>query len=167
MRVVARRLLERGSVVICAGGGIPTIYTEDLPDAASRGVMNARALSAGRLSAGQRSAGRPSAGRLSTGRLGALAVIGLLVLAGCGRLNRAATINQVTTTSGAAAAAALEHQMASRGLPGARVTCAKSLIVNVGTTTSCNLTGAGGKRTVRFTFSFSNGAIDPASVKPS
>ena len=56
MRVVARWLLERGSVVICAGGGIPTIYTEDSSDAASRGVMNARALSAGR-----RSAGRPRA----------------------------------------------------------------------------------------------------------
>ena len=162
MRVVARWLLERGSVVICAGGGIPTIYTEDLPDAASGEVMNARALSAGR-----RSADRLSAGRLRAGRLGALAVIGLVVLAGCGRLNRAATINQVTTTSGAAAAAALQQQLASHGLPGARVTCAKSLIVNVGTTTSCNLTGAGGKRAVRFTFSSSNGAIDPASVKPS
>ena len=162
MRVVARWLLERGSVVICAGGGIPTIYTEDLPDAASGEVMNARALSAGR-----RSADRLSAGRLRAGRLGALAVIGLVVLAGCGRLNRAATINQVTTTSGAAAAAALQQQLASRGLPGARVTCAKSLIVNVGTTTSCSLAGAGGKRTVRFTFSSSNGAIDLASVKPS
>ena len=163
MRVVARWLLERGSVVICAGGGgIPTIYTEDLPDAASGEVMNARALSAGR-----RSADRLSAGRLRAGRLGALAVIGLVVLAGCGRLNRAATINQVTTTSGAAAAAALEQQLASHGLPGARVTCAKSLIVNVGTTTACNLTGAGGKRAVRFTFSSSNGAIDPASAKPS
>jgi hypothetical protein len=47
------------------------------------------------------------------------------------------------------------------------VTCAKTMIVNVGTTTSCNLTGAGKSATVRFTFRSSHGAIDPASVKTS
>jgi hypothetical protein len=105
--------------------------------------------------------------RLSLARLGAVAAIGLLALAGCGRLNRAATINQVTTTSGARAAAALQQQLANHGLSGARVTCAHRLIVNVGTTTSCVLTGAGNKSTVRFTFSSTNGVIDPASVKAS
>jgi hypothetical protein len=100
-------------------------------------------------------------------RLGAVAAIGLLALAGCGRLNRAATINQVTTTPGATAAAALQQQLARHGLPGARVTCTKALIVNVGTTNSCSLTGAGKNGTVRFTFSSSHGGIDPASVKTS
>jgi hypothetical protein len=99
-------------------------------------------------------------------RSGVVAIL-LLVLAGCGRLNRAATINQTTQTSGAATAIALQQQLATQGFPKAQVTCAKTLIVNVGTRTSCNLTGAGAKGTVRFTFSSSHGAIDPASVKVS
>jgi Domain of unknown function (DUF4333) len=104
---------------------------------------------------------------LTATRLCALAAIAMLAFTGCGRLNRAATINQVTTTSGAAAAAALEQQLASHGLPGAHVTCSKTMIVNVGTTTSCNLTGAGKSATVRFTFSSKHGGIDSASVKTS
>jgi hypothetical protein len=100
-------------------------------------------------------------------RLFVLAAMGLLALAGCGRLNRAATINQVTTTSGAAAAATIEQQLASHGVPGAHVVCAKTMIVNVGTTTSCNLTGAEKNKTVRFTFSSSHGRINAASVKTS
>jgi hypothetical protein len=100
-------------------------------------------------------------------RLSGLAAIGLLALAGCGRLNRSATINQVTTTPGAPAAATLERQLASHGMSGAHVTCAKTMIVNIGTTTSCNLTGAGRDSTVRFTFSSSPGRIDTASVKTS
>jgi hypothetical protein len=94
-------------------------------------------------------------------------VIGLLALAGCGRLNRAATINQVTLTPGAPAATALQQQLAQKGFPNARVSCAKSLIVNVGTRTACSLSGAGTNSTVRFTFSSSDGAIDLASVKAS
>jgi outer membrane murein-binding lipoprotein Lpp len=106
--------------------------------------------------------------RLSSARLGVLAAIGVLALAGCGRLNRSATINQVTVTSGARTAAALQQQLAAdHGLPGAHVTCAKRLIVNVGTTTSCELTGAGKYSKVRFTFSSSHGRIDTASVKTS
>ena len=58
-----------------------------------------------------------SARTLTRCRLSVLAVIGVLALAGCGRLNRAATINQVKTTSGAAdggrAAAATAHSTAS------------------------------------------------------
>jgi hypothetical protein len=94
-------------------------------------------------------------------------VIAVLALAGCGRLNRAATINQVTRAPGAATEVALQQQLAKQGLPSARVTCAKHMIVNVGTRTSCVLTGAGTKSIVRFTFSGSDGAIDPASVKAS
>jgi hypothetical protein len=100
-------------------------------------------------------------------RFAALAAVGALALAGCGRLNRAATINQVTTTPGAAAAAALAQELASHGLSGTQVSCAKTMIVNVRTTNSCTVTGAGKKTTVRFTFSSSHGAIDPSSVKTS
>ena len=39
------------------------------------------------------------------------------------------------------------------------------MIVNVGTRTSCSLAGAGTKDTVRFTYTTSHGAIDPASVR--
>jgi hypothetical protein len=98
-------------------------------------------------------------------RAGVVVVV-LVAIAGCGRLNRAATINQVTTTPGATAAAALQQQLAKQ-FPNAQVNCAHSMIVNVRTRTSCKLTGAEGKGTVRFTFSNSHGAIDPASVKPS
>jgi len=94
-----------------------------------------------------------------------LVVVGLLALAGCGRLNRAATINQTTHTSGATTAAALQQQL-SKQFPNAHVTCATRMIVNVGTRTGCALTGAEGKSTVRFIFRDSNGAIDPSSVQP-
>ena len=94
-------------------------------------------------------------------------VVGLLGLASCGRLNRTATLNETTQTPGARTASALQQQLAKEGFPNARVSCAKSMIVNVGTRTSCNLAGAGTKGTVRFTFSSSHGAIDPASVRAS
>ena len=93
-------------------------------------------------------------------------VLAVIPLAGCGKLNRAATINQATQTSGETTAAALQQQLASQ-FPNAHVSCSKSMIVNVGTRTSCALTGAEGKGTVRFTFRNSSGAIDPASVKAS
>ena len=94
-----------------------------------------------------------------------LVLVGLLALAGCGRLNRAATINQTTHTSGATTAVALQQQL-SKQFPNAHVTCATRMIVNVGTRTGCALTGAEGKSTVRFIFRDSNGAIDPSSVQP-
>ena len=96
---------------------------------------------------------------------GVLAV-SLVWTAGCGRLNRTATLNQAAHTSGAAAEATLEQQLAKVGVPGAKVNCAKTLIVNVGTTTSCSVTGAHAKA-VRFTFRNSKGEIDLTSVKPS
>jgi hypothetical protein len=93
-----------------------------------------------------------------------VALAAIVTIAGCGRLNRAATINQVTTTPGAAIAATLQQHLADE-FPNARVTCAHSMIVRVGTRTACNVTEAGANRTVRFTFSTTHGAIDPASVK--
>jgi hypothetical protein len=90
----------------------------------------------------------------------------VLALAGCGRLNRTATINQVTRTPGAATAAALEQELASHGMSGAHVTCARTMIVRVGVTNSCTVTGAGKSKTVRFTYSSKHGAIKSASVRP-
>lgn len=106
-----------------------------------------------------------NARELSSARLAALSAIGVLALAGCGRLTRTATINQVTTTSGAAAAAALQQELARHGLSGAEVSCARNLIVNVGTTTSCSVTGAGNHNTVWFEFSSSHGGLNVASVR--
>jgi hypothetical protein len=91
-------------------------------------------------------------------------VVAVPTVAGCGRLNRTATINQTTQAPGATTAAALQRQLAKEGVPNARVSCAKSMIVNLGTRTSCRLAGARTKDIVRFTFSSSRGAIDPASV---
>jgi len=88
-----------------------------------------------------------------------------LTLAGCGRLTRAATINQVTQTPGAAAAVRVQEQLAQHGYANARVTCAKTLIVNVGTDTTCGVAGAGSNTLVRFTFTHTNGDIDLSSVE--
>jgi hypothetical protein len=88
-----------------------------------------------------------------------------LALAGCGRLTRVATINQTTQTPGARVQAVLEQQLAKQGVSSPQVTCAKHLIVNVGTTATCSLTGAGSKTLVRFTFANSHGDVKLASVK--
>jgi hypothetical protein len=97
----------------------------------------------------------------------AVIAVSVLALAGCGRLNRAATINQTTQTPGAMAQTTLEQQLAKQGVSNPHVTCAKNLIVNVGTTTTCKLTGAGTRSLVSFTFSNSHGDIKLTSVKPS
>jgi len=49
------------------------------------------------------------------------------------------------------------------------VTCPQNIIVKVGTTVTCNLSGAQGVAagTVTFTFSEADGTVDPASVKTS
>jgi hypothetical protein len=96
-----------------------------------------------------------------------LVALAALTLAACGQSNRTATLNQTTRVSGAEADTLLQQQLARQGFPGATVSCAKSIIVNVGTTTSCNLSGAGAHRKVRFTFTDLSGYIDPASVKAS
>ena len=91
-------------------------------------------------------------------------VVTALALAGCGRLNRTATLNQVTQTPGAAAAATVQRRLATHGYPNANVSCADTLIVNVGTTTTCSLTGAGTHKLVRFTFTHKNGEVRLSSV---
>ncbi len=94
-----------------------------------------------------------------------LVAVAALSLAGCGRLSRTATLNQVTQTPGATAAVTVQQQLATHGYPAAKVSCSKTLIVNVGTTTTCSLSGAGSTKIVRFTFTHKNGAVKVSSVK--
>ena len=106
---------------------------------------------------------RPLARRAS--RLAITAAMAALALAGCGRLNRSATINQVTTTSGAAVATGLAHQLASHGVANAHVSCARTLIVHVGVNTLCHVSGAGKSTLVEFSFSSAGGSISATSVR--
>jgi hypothetical protein len=84
---------------------------------------------------------------------------------GCASSNRVGTLNP--ETSGSKVAAMLQKQLAVKGFPGAKVTCAKTLVVNVGGIETCRLTGAGPNSTVRFTFKNYSGTIAPSSVKAS
>ncbi len=101
---------------------------------------------------------------LRSGQLAAAMALAGLALAGCGRLTRTATINQVTTTSGSVVAAAVAQQLADHGLSGARVTCAKAVIVDVDSHVACTATIAGKSRLVRFSFNSPNGQIKASSV---
>jgi hypothetical protein len=68
---------------------------------------------------------------------------------------------------GSTADAALEKSLAAQGAPDATVTCPENIIVKVGTTVTCNVSGAQGvaSGTVTFTFSDAEGTIDTSSVK--
>src|SRR4051812_1134595 len=70
---------------------------------------------------------------------------------------------------GSAADAAVEKSLAVQGAPNATVNCPQNIIVKVGTTVTCNVSGAGGKASgeVTFTFSSAEGTVDPASVETS
>jgi len=94
-----------------------------------------------------------------------LLVAGVLCLAGCANTNRVGTLNR--ETSGAKVATTLEKQLAVKGFPSATVTCKKTLVVNVGTTETCRVTGAGANSAVQFTFKNYTGTINLASVKTS
>jgi hypothetical protein len=63
----------------------------------------------------------------------------------------------------------LEKDLAAQGAPNATVNCPQNIIVKVGTTVTCNVSGGGGKAngTVTFTFSSETGAVDPSSVTTS
>ncbi len=95
-----------------------------------------------------------------------LAAAVLALAAGCGRLNRATTLNQVTQTSGAGTEQTLEQALRTQGHPTAHVTCAKSMIVNVGTRTSCQLSGVAGQSTVSFTYAHGGATVSSVSVQP-
>jgi hypothetical protein len=70
---------------------------------------------------------------------------------------------------GTAAAATIEQSLAAQGAANAKVTCPQNIIVKIGTTVTCDVSGAQGAAAgnVTFTFSESNGTVDPASVKTS
>jgi hypothetical protein len=120
--------------------------------------------------------------RLRVGFIGVVAA----ALAGCGGTDRVDTENNNTQVSGEAVATALQQQLAKEGVSGAKVSCAKTIIVNVGPRVTCTLgTGAGGTATsaasssgggasstsanepVTFTFKTLGGKIDLSSVKGS
>jgi hypothetical protein len=70
---------------------------------------------------------------------------------------------------GATADAAIEKSLAAQGVPNATVDCPQNIIVKVGTTVTCNVSGAQGAATGTVTFAFSSedGTIDQTSVQTS
>lgn len=97
-------------------------------------------------------------------RASLLAIV-ILALAGCGTVNRVAILNY--QTPGATVATNLQKQLATKGFPGAKVSCAKTLAVTVGATAKCTITGAGTSKTVKFSFTNPTGKIKVSSVKVS
>jgi hypothetical protein len=93
--------------------------------------------------------------------------LAVLTLAACSEPTRVATLNETTQVSGARVAAAVQEQLAKHGFPSAAVSCAKTIIVNVGPALSCRLSGAGANGTVKFTFRTLDGKIDLSSVRVS
>ena len=68
---------------------------------------------------------------------------------------------------GASVSAVLEEDLAAEGIDNATVTCPETIIVKVGTTVTCDVSGAQGVTagTVTFTFSSDDGDIDSDSVQ--
>jgi hypothetical protein len=96
-----------------------------------------------------------------------LVAAAVFALSACSGPTRVATLNETTQISGAAAATAVQEQLAKQGFPNATVHCAKTIIVNVGPAVSCALSGAGAHGTVRFTFRTLDGKINRGSLKVS
>jgi hypothetical protein len=62
----------------------------------------------------------------------------------------------------------LEQALAKEGISGATVTCPATIVVKVGTTVTCNVTGKNGvKGQVTFQFTNANGSVDTSSVSES
>ena len=63
----------------------------------------------------------------------------------------------------------IEKSPAAQGIPDATVNCPETIVVKVGTTVTCNVSGAQGvaSGTVTFTFSSAEGTVDPSSVQTS
>ena len=68
---------------------------------------------------------------------------------------------------GSVAEASVQKDLAAQGIANATVNCPDNIIVKVGTTVTCDVTGASGvaSGTVTFTFSDAEGTVDPDSVK--
>jgi hypothetical protein len=101
--------------------------------------------------------------RLHASLLGVLAV----ALAGCAGATRIATDNATTQVSGQSVATALQERLANTGIQGVSVSCAKTIIVNVGPQVSCKLSRGATTKTVTFTFKTLDGKISLPSVKTS
>lgn len=96
-----------------------------------------------------------------------VAVVLCIAVTACEEPTRVATLNDTAQVLGARVATTVQQQLAKQGYPNASVTCVKRIIVNVGPAVSCQLSGAGSKGTVRFTFRTLDGKIDLASIKAS
>jgi hypothetical protein len=69
------------------------------------------------------------------------------------------------TVPGSSVDTQLEADLAKQGAPNANVTCPSTIVVKVGTTVTCNVTGAsGGSGQVTFQFTSATGTIDTSSV---
>ena len=70
---------------------------------------------------------------------------------------------------GATVDKAIEKSLAAQGIPDATVNCPETIVVKVGTTVTCHVSGAQGAAsgTVTFTFSSAEGTVDPSSVETS
>ncbi len=70
---------------------------------------------------------------------------------------------------GSSVEAELKKSLAAQGAKNATVTCPESIVVKVGTTATCNVSGASGAAhgNVTFTFSSAEGTVDASSVKTS
>ena len=61
----------------------------------------------------------------------------------------------------------IQKELESEGISGATVNCPDNIIVKVGTTVTCNVSGAKAVAQVTFTFSEEDGEVDPSSVSTS
>lgn len=70
---------------------------------------------------------------------------------------------------GTVLADSVEKDLAAQGATGASVTCPETVVVKVGTTVTCDVSGAQGAAsgTVTFSFSSNDGTIDQSSVSTS
>jgi Domain of unknown function (DUF4333) len=68
---------------------------------------------------------------------------------------------------GATVEQSLEQELAAQGAPDAAVNCPDTIIVKLDTTVTCDLGSAGGHAsgTVTYTFSSTDGTVDPSSVQ--
>ena len=73
------------------------------------------------------------------------------------------------TVPGSWADTQIEQALAKQGAPNATVNCPSTIVVTVGTTVTCDVTGANGVAggQVKFTFSNANGTVDSSSVNES
>lgn len=67
---------------------------------------------------------------------------------------------------GATVDAQLEKTLASQGYPNTTVTCPSNIIIKVGTTVTCDISGGSGLATSQVTFTFTSTTGEVGTVKP-